>query len=109
MTTEAFTPAGKTTAIAVTAASQAVPVDFNTPINYVTQQYIMTVVGSQPVTLAYGASAPTAIIPVAGTPQFCIVLPGDSSQTYSFPQGTYFAAIAAAAGSTLYMTAGAGV
>lgn len=105
MSTEAFTPNGKTTAIAVTATSQAMTTDTSIYM----PQYVLTVIGSQPVTLAYGVSAPTAVIPVAGVPQQCVVLPADSSQTYSFPPNSFFAVIAAATGSTLYMTAGSGV
>jgi hypothetical protein len=111
MTTEAFNPQANTSAIAVTATSQAavIVLSSSTLNAYITQQLIFTVVGSQPVTVAYDASAPTAVIPTAGSPQKCIVLPADSSQTYSFATGTLFAVIAPATGSTLYITTGAGL
>lgn len=109
MSLESFTPVGKTTALAVTASSQAVVIDYGTATSAMANQFICTVVGSQPVTLAYDVTAPTAITPTAGTPTQTVVLPADSTQTFTFPYKSLLAAIAPATGSTLYLTVGTGV
>ena len=111
-----FNPLSLSYAIAVTTASQAINPALINPPNAVAPlvadiDYRFTVVGTQPVFVAIsapGATAPTAVMPVAGTPQSGLVVAAGDTRAMSLPYGTQFAVIAANAGSTLYYCAGNG-
>jgi len=114
----AFQPQSATFARTVTAASQAVsPVLSPAPSAAQAAllsgvDYRFTVVGTQAVWIAWalpGATAPTAAIPADGASGQGIMIEGTMSYTLSFPYGTQFAVIAAATGSTVYVTIGSGV
>lgn len=119
MSNQAFTPISNTFARAVTAASQAVGPVVISPAPSAAQaallsavDYRFTVVGTQAVWIAYalpGATAPTAAIPADGANAQGFMIEGTMSYTAAFPYGTQFAVIAAAIGSTIYVTAGSGV
>jgi hypothetical protein len=112
MTFEAFAPFTNCFALDVTAASQtiavAIPVANNTAVQV---QYQFTVVGSVPVFINFGAAGtvPVAAIPATGTDAAGIMFPAGACLVLSFAPGTVIAAIAAGAGSTLYVNAGYGV
>jgi hypothetical protein len=119
MSNNAFTPLSNTFALAVTAASQAVGPVVLSPAPSAAQaailqnvDYRFTVVGTQPVWIAYafpGATAPTAAIPASGASGQGFYIEGAISYTASFPYGTQFAVVAPAVGSSIYVTAGTGV
>ncbi len=64
--------------------------------------------GANVVYLTWGAPGVTAAIPTAGAPTQCMPLLGQTQQTFTVPDGATFAAIAAATGNTLLLTAGWG-
>jgi hypothetical protein len=110
----AFTPLGPTFARTVTAASQALSPTLTTPPAAIAPllgnvDYRFTVVGTQAVWIAYGTSAPTAAIPADGATGQGFMIEGPMSYTVSLPYGTFFAAIAAAGGSSIYVIIGQGV
>lgn len=112
MTIEAFSPFTNCYALAVTAVSAVVAVGIPVANNTAVQvQYQFTVVGTEPVFINYGAAGtvPVAAIPASGANAAGIMLPAGACLVLSFAPGTVIAAIAAGAGSTLYVNAGYGV
>jgi hypothetical protein len=116
MSNNTFSPQGQTFALAVTTASQAfTPTLSSVPSSVapleVVVDYRFSNVGTQAVwiqTALAGATAPTAVIPVAGTPQTGILINAGETRTFAFAYGTQFAVIAGATGSTLYGCIGNG-
>ena len=101
-----FTASGATAAITVTGSSStAVQVTGNQA-----SDYLMTNVGTQVVWVAYSQSSSigAVVIPVPGTPQNAIPIQAGSSRVISAGPNSYFVTIAAAVGSTLYITPGDG-
>ena len=117
---QAFLPQGPTVALVVgTATSNTeflIPGDYtNTYGDAPNNQCVRLVnVGTEAVTVNFGHSDVTATAPAAGTPESGLVLLPNTEKTLSIPTttpvgGTYIAAIAAATGSTLYITPGIGL
>jgi hypothetical protein len=113
MTTEAFNPLTTTYARDVTATSQVINAAVTPPSGYANtmEQYMFTVIGSQPVFITSGpaGSTPVAVIPATGASGLGIPILPNSQTIMSFASGTVISCIAAAVGSTIYMTPGAGV
>jgi len=119
MSNQAFNPQTATSVRAVTATSTAVPDVAMSPAPSAAQasllaplDYRFTVVGTQPVFIAYalpGLAAPNASIPADSATGSVLVIESQKSYTFQFPYGTKFAVIAPATGSTVYVTAGTGI
>jgi hypothetical protein len=101
--TSAFNPnSGATVSLAVLTTSAAVPAIANQTL----ANFRLANVGSNTVFLAFapqGAAAPVATT-ATGMPMI-----GNSEEVFTLPPGTQIAAIAAATGNTLYVTAGEGL
>lgn len=106
----AFAPKGLTAVVPVTTTS-------STPIQAPAYpgepgcvNYLVSNATTQACFLAIGANAGlVAAIPVAGTPANGFWIPANSTQSYTFGTNTFFAAIAAATTTTLYITPGDGL
>lgn len=121
MSMQPFTPQGNTVAITVTAASStAVQVPNVQGSGLGSGNYLLTNIGTQTVHMAFTAArqsdqslttagtAVAAVIPVPGTPANGVPLLAGTSQTMTLPPGAWITTIAAAVGSTLYITPGDG-
>jgi hypothetical protein len=118
MSNMSYSPYGNTFCRVVTAASQAVPLPTASPAPtaiaplMLELDYRFTNIGTQAVFIATagpGAAAPTATIPADGANAAVLIVEAGTTRTFSFAYGTQFAAIAAATGSTLYVSLGDGV
>ena len=118
MSNMSYSPYGNTFCRVVTAASQAVPTPTIVPAPTAIApimcelDYRVSNIGTQTVFIATavpGATAPTATIPGDGTNAAVLLIAPNETRTFSFQYGTQFAAIAAATGSTLYISCGDGV
>lgn len=103
-----FNPLGNTAALTVTAVSANVQVPQlnggNSP-NLIAVRVV--VVGTAAVFVNFGATnAVTAAIPASGANGSGVILNPGTEKTFLVPNGSWIAAIAGGAGSTIYVTPG---
>lgn len=64
--------------------------------------------GANAALISYGPSAAaaqtSAVFPVTGTPQNCVVIPPNFSKRFEFPAGSYFSGLALTATANVYLT-----
>lgn len=116
MSTNTFNPLGPAFARTVTTASTTLTPTLTNPPAAVAPfacalDLQIVNVGTQTVFLAYsyaGAAAPTATLLADGASGAVLGISPNTTRTFEFPYGTQFAVIAAAAGSGVYATWGAG-
>jgi len=113
MSSNTFNPMGPTFARTVTAASTALsPTLTNPPAAVaplaVVLDYRFTNIGTLPVWVAYGTTAPTAAIPADGTTASGFFVEPNQTRTFEFGYGILLACIASGAGSSIYVTIGSG-
>jgi hypothetical protein len=102
---------GLSAALAVTAISTAAPIQVKGLNNNSTQRMFYNA-GPNDCWVAGASTAAkaVAVAPTAGTPALGVAIPAGAIVILSFPPGTFFAAISAAAKTaTLYITPGEGV
>lgn len=68
----------------------------------------VTNTGAEAVFVAFGATAPTVVIPVAGAPHNGVCVPAGASQVFSVEGAAYMGAIAASGTNAVYFVAGVG-
>ncbi len=107
----AFAPKGNTAALDVTNVTTVTPIQvLGSPGEGENNNYLVSNSTSQGCFLAFGKRTNiTAAIPVMGTSQNSIWLPGNSVQTFTFDSESYFAAITPTGVTTLYITPGDGL
>lgn len=121
MSMQPFAPQGNTVAITVAATSStAVQVPNTQGAGLGGPNFLVTNIGTQTVfvaatgarqsdgSLTAAATATAAVIPVNGTPANGWPVLANTSQTITLPPGAWITTIAAATGSTLYVTPGDG-
>ena len=112
MSTQAFSPRGKTSLLAVTATAHSVVRVTGTPVHCSTYQFVNA--GSKACYVAWGSAADdasvTPAIPTDSTPGYGLPILSGEIVTYNLVPDAYFSAICASTESTsLLITAGEGL
>lgn len=109
MSANAFSPQPtNSAALAVTDVSTATPIQVKGSLNNATQRLLYNA-GPNDCWLAWGKTAPTAVVPTAGSPANGIAIPAGAVMVLSFPPDAYFAAICASGKTaSLYLSPGEG-
>jgi hypothetical protein len=110
---QAFQPSGPTVAISAPTSSPVTGVQVQPGMTGMISIYICNPVAAA-VVIGFGATAAAAqanaVLPNSGTTQTgAIVIAPSFGKAFNFPANTYFSALAASTGGTVYLTGGQGV